>query len=241
MTPVFRVLRSLVFDAFFYVSMAVMGVICLPLLVTRRSTIWAIKVFCHLSFWALRRICGLKVEIRGEKPSGPAIIACQHQSFLDVIMVMAVAPAPVFVMKRSLIFAPFLGFYALRIGARPINRAGGQSALKAMVRGMLRMRKVDPKAQLVIFPQGTRVRPGGYARYQRGVGVLYVTAADLQCNPVATNAGDFWPKGGFWRKSGVAVLEFLPPIPPGLSRDEFMARVEHEIESASARLAASRC
>jgi 1-acyl-sn-glycerol-3-phosphate acyltransferase len=48
--------------------------------------------------------------------------------------------------------------------------------------------------------------------------------------------GVFWPKRGIYRKPGVAVIEYLPEIAPGLDKDVFLARLEEEVETASNRL-----
>jgi 1-acyl-sn-glycerol-3-phosphate acyltransferase len=53
------------------------------------------------------------------------------------------------------------------------------------------------------------------------------------CVPVATNVGVLWPKRGILRKRGLAVVEFLPAITPGLTSTDFMARLEREVETAS--------
>jgi 1-acyl-sn-glycerol-3-phosphate acyltransferase len=56
--------------------------------------------------------------------------------------------------------------------------------------------------------------------------------------PAATNLGLFWPGTEFNKRPGTAVLEFLEPIPPGLSRSEFMERLESAIERRTAELVA---
>jgi 1-acyl-sn-glycerol-3-phosphate acyltransferase len=58
------------------------------------------------------------------------------------------------------------------------------------------------------------------------------------CHPVATNVGVFWPKRGILRKPGLAVVEFLPPIAPGLPIPDFMKQLESDIETHSNRLMA---
>ena len=60
----------------------------------------------------------------------------------------------------------------------------------------------------------------------------------MPCLPVALNSGLFWPRRKFLRYPGTIVLEVLDPIPPGLPREEFAARLEREIETATARLIA---
>jgi 1-acyl-sn-glycerol-3-phosphate acyltransferase len=91
--------------------------------------------------------------------------------------------------------------------------------------------------QLIIYPQGTRVAAGATRPYKVGVGVLY-SQLGQDCVPAATNVGVFWPRHGLLRKPGLAVVEFLPRIPAGLSVEEFMERIEPEVEGASNRLMA---
>jgi 1-acyl-sn-glycerol-3-phosphate acyltransferase len=66
---------------------------------------------------------------------------------------------------------------------------------------------------------------------------LYV-AEGVPCVPVALNSGLFWPRRSIRRLPGTVLVEILDPIPPGLSRDEFFARLQEEIEPATARLIA---
>jgi len=89
--------------------------------------------------------------------------------------------------------------------------------------------------QLIIYSQGTRIAPGVKAPYKIGTGVLYKELGQ-DCVPVAANVGVFWPKRGFYRKPGVAVVEFLPRIPVGLELDDFMQRLETAVETKSDEL-----
>jgi 1-acyl-sn-glycerol-3-phosphate acyltransferase len=50
--------------------------------------------------------------------------------------------------------------------------------------------------------------------------------------PVAHAAGLYWPRRVFMRYPGTIHARFLPPIPPGLSKEEFMARLIRETEAA---------
>ena len=86
--------------------------------------------------------------------------------------------------------------------------------------------------QIVIYSQGTRVAPGAYIPYKVGTGVLYEQLGQ-PCVPVATNAGYFWPRRGLYRRPGVAVVEFLPPILTGLDRPTMMKQLEQTVEAAS--------
>lgn len=234
------ILRSLLYDLWLYASMLVMGVLFAPVALRRDWTIWAMRLYCRQALWMLRRLCGIEVEIRGAVPSGPALVAAKHQSFLDIIILMRTLPSPAFVMKRSLLWWPIFGLYALRIGCAPVDRRGGAAALTRMRRRLIALRRSAPDAQLVIFPQGSRIAPGAVAPYKRGVAALYAAEPELGCAPAATNAGLFWPRGARWRRPGRAVVRFLPVIQPGLPTPILMARLETAIEDAALDLARER-
>ncbi|MER2507414.1 MAG: lysophospholipid acyltransferase family protein [Amaricoccus sp.] len=226
-------LRSLVFDIAMYGLMVIVGILGAPL------ALWSvagahrtIKAYCAGVFWLLRVICGLRVEVRGEVPAGDVIVASKHQSFLDIIILAHALPRPSFIMKKQLRWAPILGLYALRIGSTPVDRGRRSQAMKEMV---AHVETATEPRQLVIYPQGTRVLPGAKLPYKSGAGVLYDRLGKA-CVPAATNVGVFWSRRGRYRHPGVAVLEFLPPIPPGLPIQEFMRRVEGVVEENSDRL-----
>lgn len=228
------ILRSLLFQIWMYGLMAVCGVLFSPLAIwSRAGAYYAISIYLKLVFWGLRVFCGLTAETRGKIPQGDVLIASKHQSFFDVIIFVRDLPAAKFVMKRSLVFAPILGFYALRIGAAPVTRGKGQASLDEMKREVARRK--DLNGQLVIYPQGTRVPPGEKAPYKRGAFHLYA-AHGLTCVPAAVNTGHFWPRKGVIRRPGHAVIEFLEPIPPGLGEEEFLKLIEERVETASDRL-----
>jgi 1-acyl-sn-glycerol-3-phosphate acyltransferase len=225
---------SLVFVVQMYLAMAVLAVIFAPwALFSRRGARAACKTFCRWVIFSLRLLCGLRTEVRGTPPAAEVLVAAKHQSFLDIILIFNAVPAGKFIMKRELMFAPFLGQYALKIGCVPVDR-GKRGAAIAQMQADVAAGAAEP-GQLIIYPQGTRIAPGILAPYKIGTGLLYEQLGQ-PCVPVATNVGVFWPKRGILRKPGLAVVEFLPPIPPGLPVAEFMARIETEVETASNRL-----
>lgn len=226
-------LRSLVFDVLIYLSMAVLGILGAPLaLWSVDGAYWVCRTYARVTFFFLRVICGLRVEVRGEVPQGEVLVAAKHQSFLDILIIFEALPRPKFIMKKELKWAPFIGLYALRIGSTPVNRGDRSKAMKAMVEHA--GAATEPR-QLVIYPQGTRVAPGARPPFKVGAGVLYERLGN-PCVPTATNAGVFWGRRSPYRRPGLAVVEFLEPIPPGLPISEFMARMQAEVEDASDRL-----
>ncbi|MDD9922841.1 MAG: lysophospholipid acyltransferase family protein [Boseongicola sp.] len=233
---VFQFVRSLVFNLFIYVMMAVYAVIFTPFAIF--STAWAVRAchaWCQLVIWSAKWMIGLSVDIRGTPPTDEVMVAAKHQSFLDIIVIYSAIPRGKFIMKRELMYAPILGQYALKIGCVPVDRGKRGQAVRKMKEDVAKG-LADP-GQLVIYPQGTRVAPDAKVPYKVGTGILYEQLGQ-PCVPVATNIGHFWPKRGVLRKPGVAVVEFLPRIEPGLSVKDFMERLETDIETTSDRLLA---
>ena len=224
-------IRSVVFIIQMYAAMAIMAVYYTPLAIFRRDAAYdAVRTYCRYVRWSARWLVGLRSEVRGEIPTGEVIIASKHQSFFDIILIVSEVPRPKFIMKASLVYAPILGWFALRIGCVPVNRGKRAEAIRQMMRGVTA--GDAPAGQLIIYPQGTRVAPGVDKPYKVGTAVIYEETGQT-CVPAATNVGVFWPRQGLLRKPGLAVVEFLPPIPPGRDRNAFMEDLEREIETAS--------
>jgi 1-acyl-sn-glycerol-3-phosphate acyltransferase len=179
---------------------------------------------------------GVKLEIRGREhlPSGPALLAPKHQCLFDTIVPFALLPDCSQVMKKELMFIPFYGWYAAKSGMIVVDREGAAKTMrKLLADGRDRLAQ---NRQLLIFPEGHRMAPGAAPDYKPGVAALY--GLGVACIPVATNSGVHWPAHGFLRHPGVIVVEFLPPIPPGLKRPAFMQELERRVETASTALLA---
>jgi 1-acyl-sn-glycerol-3-phosphate acyltransferase len=226
--------RSLVSIFVFYLWSAALVIGCLPVMIGPRR--WTLAVF---RFWArgifvqLRVINGIKVELRGREhmPTGRALVAPKHQCMFDVFAQFVFLDDSCFVMRKELMRIPFFGLYAWKAGMVVVDREGGAKALRDLL-AKSRDRLKETR-QLVIFPEGHRGPPGVAGDYHPGVAGLS-RDLDLPTHPVATNSGVHW--SGFSRKPGTIVFEYLPPIPAGLKRAEYMRRLEAEIESASTAL-----
>ncbi len=229
-------LRSLVFVLWLYLSMALFAVGLSPALLGPHAiAMGVVRGWARFVLFGLRRIAGVRVELRGleHRPAGAALVAAKHQGMLDVVALLAVLPDACFVLKKELMPVPFFGWFAWKTRMIAVDRSGHAKALKGMAR-QARARLAEAR-QIVIFPEGTRTVPGQPGDYKPGVAAIY-RDLDGPCWPVATNSGVCWPAHGFRRTPGVVVFEFLPPIPAGLKRAEFMARLESDIETASTRL-----
>ncbi|MXU63982.1 lysophospholipid acyltransferase family protein [Oceanomicrobium pacificus] len=225
-------IRSQFVNLLMYVLMAVMGILLSPAAIwSRDGAYWACKLYCKIMFWLLDKICGLKIEIRGEVPSDEVIVCSKHQSFLDIMMLMHALPRARYIMKAQLKWAPVIGWYGMRIGSAPVSRGKRGAAMKQMVENAEKSQATDP-GQTIIFPQGTRVLPGAKLPYKVGAGVLYQRLGQ-DCVPAATNVGVFWARRSPYRYPGTAVLEFLPRIPAGKKIEPFMAELEEVVETRS--------
>jgi 1-acyl-sn-glycerol-3-phosphate acyltransferase len=232
-------LRSLVFYVVFYLNTAIFLILGSPLLLGPRSwAMMALAAHARASIWWMRVIVGTRLEVRGREnlPAEPAIIAAKHQSAWDTFGLVPLLRDPAIIMKQELLKLPLYGWFSRKFGMIFVQRDLGPAALRRMARDA-----EDRAAQgrdILIFPEGTRRPPGAPPAYKPGIALLY-EALDMPCVPVALNSGLFWPRHSIMRRPGTLVVEFLPAIPPGLPRREFMALLEERIETASAHLASA--
>ncbi|MFT6073402.1 MAG: 1-acyl-sn-glycerol-3-phosphate acyltransferase [Yoonia sp.] len=226
--------RSLIFNAQMYVALLVVGILYTPAaIISTNGALAGCHAYCRYIRWSASWMIGLKTEIQGTPPTDEVMVAPKHQSFMDVLVIFGSVPRGKFIFKSILKYAPVVGQFGLRIGCIPVDRGRRGQAIKKMLADVKAGRAVG--GQLIIYPQGTRIAPGVKAPYKVGTGALY-RELNQPVVPVATNIGVFWPKRGVYRKQGTAVFEFLPRIEPGLDVADFMARIQHDIETASDRL-----
>ncbi len=230
------VLRSVAFNLLFVLWSTAFSLTFWPLLVLppRRIT-WLGRWWARGVLAFLTLTVGLRHEVRGleHKPGGPAIVASKHQSAWDTIVFFLLHDRLAYVLKAELLLIPIIGWYLARVGMIAIDRRGGARALRGLITRA--RRAVAEDRTIVIFPEGTRTAPGTRRPYQPGVAALYAQL-DLPVVPVALNSGHYWRRRGFLKRPGTIVLEYLPPIPPGLGREAFTATLEARIEDAVARL-----
>ena len=236
MKSAFYWLRCLLFTGQMYIAMVLLAVVfAFPALVWRGASYYWMQSFCRWTRFTAAHLINLRTEVRGNLPTGACLVASKHQAFLDSIALLSALEAARFIMKKELSWIPIIGWHAVRMGCIPVDRGKRGKAISKMM--------ADVKAgqampgQLIIYPQGTRVPPGDVMPYKTGTALLY-SQLGQDCIPVATNVGVFWPRKGLAYKPGVAVIEFLPVIKPGLSNAAFMADLETSIEAASNRLMA---
>jgi 1-acyl-sn-glycerol-3-phosphate acyltransferase len=229
-------MRSLLYWLWFNGSILVVGTLGVPFVFASQGGGAAVmEVWARVAAFGARWICGIKTEVRGVEnlPDGPVMIASKHQSAFDTVAPILFTRRPVYVLKQELLDMPIFGWYCQRAGLIAIDRGGQMAALKKMI-AQAKERFADGRP-LIIFPEGTRQEVGAPADYKSGVAGIY-TMLGVPCVPMALNTGLVWPAKGFLRYPGTAVFEFLPVIPAGLKRAEFMATLEERIETATEAL-----
>jgi len=232
------VIRSIAFNALFYLALLGYFVVALPtLLLPPRGILRLAQHWARTNLALLRIVCRIDVDWRGlEKiPSGAVLVAAKHQSTWETFALLTILRDPTFILKRELLWIPFYGWFARHAGMIPVDRGGGKAALVAMT-ARARAALLEGR-QIVVFPEGTRRPPGAEPRYKIGIAHLYADGA-APCVPIALNSGLFWPRRKFLRQPGTIIVEVLDPIAPGLPMDDFFARLQRDIEAATARLMA---
>ena len=229
--------RSILFFAWFVIVTVVLNLGFLPaLLMPRRAAVTAGRTWAAATLWGLKTFAGLGFEVRGEPPRGAVLVASKHMSMWDTLALYVLLDAPMIVLKRELLNIPFYGWYARKAGVIAIDRDGHASALRRMAADAKQAYATGNT--VMIFPEGHRQPPGAAPDYKSGVAALY-TQFGAPCVPVALDSGLFWTgPGGFIKKRGTIVVEFLPAIPPGLKRQQFMSELQTRIETATAALVA---
>jgi len=228
-------LRSIIFVIWFYGTMLFWGLIYMPaVLLGHEKYIWhSMRGWGKSTIWGLRWIVGARVVFEGLEnvPKGPALIASKHQATLDTVLPVLHVSEPVFVVKKELEKMPVFGFYMKRM--IPVDRDAGAKALKDMLRAS--RNAIAKGRQIVIYPEGTRQELDAPPDYKPGIVAMY-RDLNLPVTPMALSTGLVWNPSGIIRRPGTVTIKYLPAIPPGLSREDFMRELENTIETESQAL-----
>jgi len=229
-------MRPTLFMILFYGWTILAGLAALPLLLGPPAPLRAYSRFwVRVTLWLLRVTVGLSHQVVGREniPTAPALFAIKHQSAWETLAINLIIRDPAIVLKRELTRIPIFGWFLIRTGQIAIDRSGGMSTLRDMVKAA-REALADGRS-IVIYPEGTRVAPGSRKPYHGGIAALH-GALDVPVVPVAVNSGVFWPHHMLGLRPGVITIEFLPPQPANLSRRNFVQSLETAIETACDRL-----
>jgi 1-acyl-sn-glycerol-3-phosphate acyltransferase len=220
--------RSLLFAAIFYPATllwVLSGLVAT--LFGRRPTLAVVLSWVEVHHWLTEHVLGIRLRIEGTIPEGAHLIAVKHQSMFETLEMVRLSHLPVIVMKKELADIPLFGFMTRRYGVIPVERNAGAKALRAMVaEGRDAVAAGRP---VVIFPEGTRVRPGDSPPLRPGFAGLY-RALGLPVVPIAVDSGRLWGRG-FVKRAGLVTFKAGGAIPPHLKRGDVEARVHAGINA----------
>ena len=194
------------------------------------------KSWVHTIIWSCKVLCRLDYSVEGKEhiPEKNCVVYIKHSSAYETIVQLLLIPRQTWVLKRELIWAPFLGWGLACLQPVAINRKAHRSAVKQVIeKGKARLAE---GLWIIIFPEGTRMRAGETRRYGLS-GTLLAQEANTVILPIAHNAGDFWPRRGWRKKPGTIRFVIGPALDPaGRDPREFNAELQNWMETTVEKL-----
>jgi 1-acyl-sn-glycerol-3-phosphate acyltransferase len=193
--------------------------------------------------WGIENILGIRPQVIGQEnmPQEPCVILSKHQSAWETMTLQDCVPNGaycVFVLKKELLSIPLIGWGLNAMKMISIDRKAGKEALDQVV--LQGRERLEQGFYVIIFPEGTRVAPGQKKRFKPG-GAYLATHVGCKVVPIAHNAGEFWPRQAFLKKSGTVTISIGPAIDAtGMSEAEVNRQAEAWIEDEMHRLSPHR-
>ena len=186
-----------------------------------------------MGYWTglcLKIILSVNIRVLGKEniiKNKKFFIAASHQSMFETFYLQVIFDAPVFILKKELMLIPIFGWYLKKIGSISIkrnkvskNNIGFYDEISKMVN--------KTKRPIIIFPQGTRVKPDERPPFKKGAGKIY-DQLKISCQPIAIKSGHIWPKKGFKKPNKNIIISILPEVKYGVDKNEFVKNLEEKI------------
>ncbi len=224
-------LRSIIFSIIFFLGIIFISIIFLPaFFLPQKIVLIGGKLMGHWTSFCLKKILSVNIKILGKENiinNEKFFIAASHQSMFETFYLQTIFNAPVFILKKELMIIPIFGWYLKKIGSISIKR---NKVTRDNLGFFEEIAKTINKTKrpLIIFPQGTRVKPFERPPFKKGVGRIY-EELKISCQPVAINSGYVWPKRGLKKSNKEIVISILPKIDSGFDKSEFIKNLEKKI------------
>lgn len=232
--------RTLVFAPFAILATALASLlVVLAAILPIRLRFAIIRVWYNTFLSLCAVLVGMRYRIVGREniPDQACVILAKHESAWETIALQQIFPPAVFVLKKSLMKIPLLGWAFAACRMISIDRSAGKDALRQVaVQGKACLRD---GISVVVFPEGTRTPPGEHRRFKPG-GAHLAVSAGATVVPVAHNAGEFWTKR-FAKSAGEITVSIGPAIDTKDKTAEEVTRLAEDwIQAEMRRIAPHR-
>ena len=231
-------IRNLLFSIIFFSGIVFISIIFLPALILPQGVVLAGgKLMGYWTSFCLRIILSVKIQILGKDniiTDKKFFIAASHQSMFETFYLQTIFNSPVFILKKELMLIPVFGWYLKKISSISIKR---NKISKDNLDFYSDIHEIinNTRRPLIIFPQGTRVKPDERPPFKKGAVRLY-EELKISCQPVAINSGYVWPKKGIKKSNRKIIISILPPVYYGVDKNDFVNYLEKKIYSELDRI-----
>ena len=230
------VIRTIIFYILLSFWTIFLGILCLPYLVLPNQLLRSpVIIWIKGIFILLKLACGITHEVRGLKniPNEPVVIVSKHQSAFETFALFYYFKKCFFIHKKQLFYIPIFGQYLMKSNMVSIDRNAGPSAMRKI---LFEIKKhFDDGRSIIIFPEGTRKRPGDKPNYKTGFVGIY-NEVNRKILPVAVNSGLYWPKHTIFMKRGHIIIDIQECVETNLNKDEVFNKVVETIETATNKI-----
>ena len=231
-------IRQYIFSIFFFIGIIIISLIFIPSFIFPKNVVlFGGKLMGYWTSFCLKFFLSTKIIIKGKENiiyDKKFFIASSHQSMFETFYLQTIFNSPIFILKNELLLIPIFGWYLKKIGSISIQR---NKVTKDNLSFFYEINKIVKNSDrpLIIFPQGTRVKPDDRPPFKKGVSRIY-EELKISCQPIAINSGYVWPKQGIKKSGKKIIISILPSLNYGLDKEEFLQILENKIYSELNRI-----
>lgn len=231
-------LRAAIFYVWYAFGIVIVGLVGIAVARTLAfpQRYYLVSRFNCYALWLARVVCGIRYRYVGLEniPDTPCVVVSNHESAWETYMTGLLFRPQATVLKQELMKIPFFGWALRPMNPIALDRSKPAAALKQLLReGEDRLQS---GCWIVIFPEGTRIRPGQIGKYNKGAAMLAVRAG-VPVLPLAHNAGQCWPPGQLSKMPGLVTVMIGEPISTqGKTTQEVHEALESWIRGTAATL-----
>ena len=219
--------RSLTFYIFFYAGTIFFFLIFSPVWLFTRNFVVTLCTFWTKSVIKLSKlILGIKYEIKGVEnipESGSFVVACNHQSAWETFFLGSLFPGSIFILKNELKKIPIFSQYFKKLGFIFVKREKAFDSLKILLKSVRKLISQNISV-FIIFPEGTRIKPGDRIKLNSGVFAIHKFSG-LPILPIKLNSGKYWINKKFNKRKGTIIIKIFPIINKVNDKEKVMSKL----------------